>query len=72
MAFEDNWTEFRGEIDGSSAKAVRFKAEEWDEFEWIPRSQMEIQSEDEEAFPKQYVIWIKGWLVEKNGWVGGS
>lgn len=70
MGFKnDEWVELQGIIEQPTGKAVLFLADDWDKAEWIPRSQMEILQIDEDADPKHYVIHVKKWLAEKNGWV---
>jgi len=64
----DEWTEFVGTIEAHSAKAIFFCASNWAEAQWLPRSQIEIISIDEEATPKEATIHVKTWLVNKNGW----
>lgn len=69
MGFKnDEWVEFEGVIEQPTAKAVLFLANEWTEAQWIPRSQMEIISKEVDSDPPVYIIHIKKWLVDKNGW----
>lgn len=69
MGFKnDEYVEFEGVIEASSSKAVLFRAHNWDEAAWIPRSQMDIVAEDPDAEPKEFTLHIKKWLVEKNDW----
>lgn len=69
MGFKnDEWVEFEGVIEQPTAKAVLFRADNWDEAYWIPRSQMEIVKEEETDDGKRFTLHIKKWLVEKNAW----
>lgn len=65
--YDDNqFYEREGFIEATSAKAILFKADDWDKAEWLPRSQTQIIETSTEESPA--VVAIKGWLMNKNGW----
>ncbi len=60
--------EFEGIISATSAKAVLFQGDYWNEPAWVPRSQCEIlpQTGDDES--GRAILYIEKWLVKSNGW----
>lgn len=58
-------------IEGTSygvfGKSVKFQGDFWDEPEFVPRSQCEIE-EIPGGEPGRCILHIAGWLVKKNGW----
>lgn len=60
--------EFEGVIEATSAKSIKFQADEWDEAVWIPRSQCTIFPNHDSDRNGAATVFIKEWLVEKNGW----
>lgn len=70
MAFNDKPdVEFEGVILGSSAKAYKFQAEEWDQSEWVPKTQCTVVPDATSDRAGKCTLLIQAWLVEKNGWV---
>lgn len=69
---EPTFTRFVGHIDGFSQKAVRFKAEGWADYEWLPRFTkkgqpiIEITRHDHDN--GEALIDVADWLVKANGW----
>lgn len=73
MAFRENtFTTFNGRIDGHTQKAVRFMADGWADFEWLPRKTkkgdpiIEILQHDHDSGEAK--ISIADWLCKSNGW----
>lgn len=56
------WTTFEGRITKGSPAAVCFQGQYWEGEVWFPRSQVEIE-EDEDGV----VLRLKDWLAKKNG-----
>jgi hypothetical protein len=54
-----------GEIEAQTARAVLFRAHHWDEAQWLPKSQVEI---DRDPDGGEVTIRVAGWLARKNGW----
>ena len=65
---EEPDVEFEGVIESTTAKAVLFQADEWDKAEWLPRSQCTIVPDHDSDTQGKATVFIKAWLVEKNGW----
>jgi len=64
---EDDWVTLEGVIDATSSKAVLFNGVNFDQPEWVPRSQMEIV--EEATRPGDLTtIRVKAWLAAKHGW----
>lgn len=69
---QTTYTEFAGHIEGFTQKAVRFKANGWDDYEWVPRKTknddaiIEIVTHDHDT--GEAVVKIADWICEKNGW----
>lgn len=66
------FTTFEGRIEGFSQKAVRFQANDWTDFEWLPRVTkkgdpiIEIVLHDHDT--GEATIKIADWLCKSNGW----
>ena len=67
MATEHDDVEVEGTVEGSSAKAILFRGDFWDEASWLPRSQIEIVEQPDE--PGRAIVYIRRWLCKKNGWM---
>lgn len=53
---------------GPRGKSLYFKADYWDEPEFVPLSQCEFEPEEGAEEQGRGIITIRGWLAAKNGW----
>jgi hypothetical protein len=61
--------ELHGKTTGkASAKAIEFQADEWDQPEWLPKSQVTVVPDVEPEEHGACTVFIKQWLARKNGW----
>lgn len=58
----NGWHTFEGRITKSSMAAVCFQGQYWEGEVWFPRSQTEIEDDDDGV-----VIRVKDWLANKLG-----
>jgi len=56
------WTTFEGRITKGSPAAVCFQGQYWEGGVWFPRSQVEIEDDEDGV-----VLKLKDWLAKKNG-----
>lgn len=70
MAFNnDPDVEFEGISYGMAGKSVRFQADTWEEIQFVPLSQCEIEPLPGSDETGRCIVRIKAWLVAKNNWV---
>lgn len=69
MATQHDDVELEGVVENTSGKAVLFRANDWTEAQWIPRSQSELVMQPESDIPMAAIMYIRRWLCKKNGWV---
>ena len=64
---DDEWVTLEGTVEITSAKAVLFNGVNFDQPEWLPRSQIEIV--EEATRPGELTLLrVKAWLARKHGW----
>lgn len=68
MGKTDEFIEFEGVLEGSSGAAWKFIADGWDNAEWIPKSQSEMEPDLNSDTHGRCTMKIKEWLVRKNQW----
>lgn len=56
------FTTFEGRITKTSPAAICFRGQYWDGDVWFPRSQVEIEDDEDGV-----VVKVKDWLAKKNG-----
>ena len=67
LADDDDWVTLEGVVETTSGKAILFNGVNFDQPEWLPRSQIEIV--EEATRPGELTtIRVKSWLARKNGW----
>jgi hypothetical protein len=64
----DGMVEFEGVSYGVFGKSIKFQGDFWEEPQFVPVSQCEIE-EIPGGEPGRCTVRIKSWLVKKNGWV---
>lgn len=53
---------------GRRGAAFKFQADDWDEAEFLPWSQIEVTPVTDSGEHGRCVVTIRGWLAAKNGW----
>ena len=56
-----------GHCMGKFGKAYKFQADSWEDYEFLPVSQCEIEEEPHRG-PGMCTMVIPEWLASKNGW----
>lgn len=69
---EPTYTEFHGRIEGFTQKAVRFMADAWTDYEWVPRKTKNddpiIIIDQHDSDSGEATVRIADWLCKKNDW----